>query len=372
MDAMNGVQTDEEWMRKALGLAQQALFLSNPNPRVGCVLTDAQGRLAGQGFTQAAGGAHAEIMALQDAQARGHPLQGGCAFVTLEPCAHQGRTGPCCEALAQTGLARVVVACLDPNPRVNGRGVAYLREQGCQVEVGVLEHESVELNVGFFSRMKRQRPWVRMKIAASLDGFTALPNGQSQWLTGPEARADGHAWRARACAILTGSGTVRHDDPLLDVRSVETPRQPALVLVDAKWQTPPSARLWQRQRPVWVYGATHEPAAQAALLALGADLRTLPNAASKVDLAALLSDLAEREINELHIEAGHRLNGSFLQASLVDELLIYLAPKMLGQGLPMAHLSVLEKLDLALEFEWVECHPVGGDLRLRARKRQLQ
>ena len=230
-------------IRQALGLATQALFLSNPNPRVGCVITSPTGEIVGQGSTQRAGGPHAEIMALRDALARGQDLQGATAYVTLEPCSHHGRTGPCCDALIAAGITRVVASLADPNPLVSGQGFARLRAAGIEVSVGEGAQESFELNIGFFSRMVRKTPWVRMKMAASLDGTTALPNGESQWITSSGARADGHAWRARACAVLTGIGTVLEDNPRLDVRDVATPRQPHVVVVDSLLQTPPDARL---------------------------------------------------------------------------------------------------------------------------------
>lgn len=366
--AMIDAHADERLMQRALDLASQAMNLSAPNPRVGCVLTDPQGRLLGEGHTQAAGQAHAEVMALRAAQAHGLSTHGATAYVTLEPCAHQGRTGPCCEALSAAGVARVVVACTDPNPLVSGRGLAHLRAQGIAVELGLLAQQAQELNLGFFSRMTRQRPWVRMKFAASLDGQTALGNGVSQWITSPQARADGHAWRARACAVLTGIGTIKADDPLLDVRALDTPRQPTLVVLDSRWETPASARLWRPKRSVWVYGAQPNPPAQQALSDLGAEVRCRPNPQGKVDLDALLYDLGQHEINELHIEAGHLLNGSFLRAGLVDELLIYLAPKMLGSGQGMARLPEFTDLGQVPDFEWVDCVRVGPDLRLRARR----
>ncbi|MBH2043357.1 MAG: bifunctional diaminohydroxyphosphoribosylaminopyrimidine deaminase/5-amino-6-(5-phosphoribosylamino)uracil reductase RibD, partial [Comamonadaceae bacterium] len=220
------------FISQALGLAAQALFLSNPNPRVGCVLVAPDGRVIGQGFTQQAGGPHAEVVALRDAAAAGHDVRGATAYVTLEPCAHQGRTGPCCDALVAAGIGKVVASIADPNPLVGGQGFARLRAAGVAVEVGPGAAQARELNIGFFSRMVRGTPWVRLKAAASLDGTTALANGASQWITSPAARADGHAWRARACAVLTGIGTVLDDNPRLDVREVPTPRQPHVVVVD--------------------------------------------------------------------------------------------------------------------------------------------
>jgi diaminohydroxyphosphoribosylaminopyrimidine deaminase/5-amino-6-(5-phosphoribosylamino)uracil reductase len=360
--------TDEQWMKQALAFAGQAMHITSPNPRVGCLITDSTGRVLGQGHTQAAGQAHAEIVALADAKRQGHTVKGATAYVTLEPCSHQGRTGPCCVALSQAGLSRVVVAIQDPNPQVSGAGIAHLRAHGIQVDVGLMADQARELNVGFFQRMTMGRPWVRMKIAASLDGQTALNNGVSQWITCEAARADGHAWRARACAVLTGHGTVIEDDPLLDVRAVDTPRQPILVLVDSRFETPSEARLWQPNRAVWIYGAQDDATAIERLKQLRADVRRLPDSNGKVDLAAMLSDLGRRGINELHVEAGHKLNGSLLKTGLVNELLIYMAPKMLGSGRGMAQLGPWDRLDQALGFQWTDCQRVGNDLRLIARK----
>ena len=366
---------------QTLAQAQLALTISNPNPRVGCVLVGADGQVIGRGSTQQAGGPHAEVVALRDAQARGHATAGATAYVTLEPCAHQGRTGPCCLALSAAGIRHVVAALPDPNPLVAGQGFAHLRAAGITVDVASESADAAlqawaaaarELNLGFFSRMVRKTPWVRLKTAASLDGITALPNGQSQWITGETARADGHAWRARACALLTGIGTVLQDQPRLDVRGLDTPRQPALVVVDSDLQTPPDAPLFAAKRPVFIYAANPHPDRQAALEHSGATVVYLPGAPApgaspKVDLAALMRDLAAREINELHVEAGHKLNGSLLRAGLVDELLVYLAPKWLGTGAGMSNFGPLAQLSdgLALQFRSMEL--VGADVRLIAR-----
>lgn len=358
-------------MPEALALAERALTLSNPNPRVGCVIADADGRVLGRGFTQRAGGPHAEVMALRDAQAQGHEVPGATAWVTLEPCAHQGRTGPCCEALAAAGIARVVAACTDPNPQVAGQGLARLAAAGVAVEVGPGAEAARELNIGFFSRMLRKQPWVRMKIAASLDGRTALDDGRSQWITDAPARADGHAWRARACAVLTGIGTVLQDDPLLDVRLAAATRQPHLVLVDSRLQLPLTARLFGPARQLLIYTASEDEAKAAALRARGATVIHMPGrtpeTAAKVDLVALLADLAAREVNELHVEAGTQLNGSLLREQLVDELLVYLAPKLIGQGMGMARLGPLEDLSQAPALQWRSVEQVGADLRILAR-----
>ena len=358
-------------MNQALGLAAQALFLSNPNPRVGCVITAPNGHVLGQGFTQQAGGPHAEVMALRDAAAAGRDVRGATAYVTLEPCSHQGRTGPCCDALIQAGVAKVVASIADPNPLVAGQGFARLRAAGIEVVVGPGAEESRELNIGFFSRMVRGTPWVRLKVAASLDGTTALHNGASQWITSAAARADGHAWRARSCAVLTGIGTVLADNPVLNVREVPTPRQPQLVVVDSRLQTPPDASLFIPGRTCTIYAAgTFDrkfSARKAMLEARGATVVHLPGADGKADLPAMLRDLAARGVNELHIEAGHRLNGALVRAGLVDELLLYLAPKLLGPGRGMADMGPLETLAQGLALQFQDVERVGPDLRVLAR-----
>ncbi len=352
-------------------LATQAVGLSDPNPRVACRLLLADGRVF-EGFTQEAGGPHAEVMALRAAQAAGASTQGATALVTLEPCSHHGRTPPCCDALIAAGVARVVVAQTDPNPLVNGQGVARMRAAGVVVDVLHASHPLAmatrELNIGFFSRMERGLPWVRMKVAASLDGTTALDNGVSQWITSTEARTDGHAWRKRASALLTGVGTVLADDPRLDVRLVPTQRQPLRVVVDSRLDMPASARILQPPGEVLVYAALPAPA-EHALAQVGATVVRLPEAGrEKVDLPAVLRDLAQRGVNELHVEAGHKLNGSFLKAGLVDELLVYLAPKLMGPGAGLAALGPFNAMDQALPWTYTDVAPVGPDLRLRLRR----
>lgn len=348
-------------------LARQASAVSAPNPAVACVIVDAASRLLGQGHTQQTGGPHAEVMALADAKQRGNPVLGATAYVTLEPCSHHGRTPPCCDALIAAGIAKVVVSIQDPNPLVAGQGIARLRAAGINVEVGPGAAESRELNIGFFSRMVRKTPWVRMKMAASLDGTTALDNGQSQWITSPEARADGHAWRARACAVLTGIGTVLQDNPRLDVREVQTPRQPHIVVVDSRLQTPLDAHLFIAGRACIIYAAVPNDAKKSALEARGATVVMLPDSQGKVDLAAMIKDLGTREINELHVEAGSKLNGSLIRAGLVDEFLIYLAPKLLGPGQGMASFGPLQSLSEAVTLEFKSTERVGVDLRIVAR-----
>jgi len=366
---------DKSLIQVANAQALLATPVCDPNPRVGCVIVDRGGRTLGQGHTQRVGEAHAEIMALRAAQETGHDVRGATAYVTLEPCSHFGRTPPCCDALIDAGLARVVVAQQDPNPLVAGQGIARLRAAGIEVEVLAPDDPETiatrELNIGFFSRMIRKTPWVRLKIAASLDGKTALDNGASQWITSDAARADGHAWRARASAVLTGIGTVLCDDPRLDVRLVDAPRQPSLVLLDSRLRTPPDAQLFKAERKVLIYAAVPDAARQAALEARGACVIYLPDSQAskleKVDLAAMLADLGRRELNELHVEAGQQLNGALLRAGLADELLVYLAPKLLGSGRTMASLGPLTALQDALALDFKSSTAVGPDLRILAR-----
>lgn len=367
----------ESHLKLALVLAKQVARLTSPNPHVGCVLLSATGKPIGQGQTRKAGGPHAEIMALRDAQVRGNATAGATAYVTLEPCSHHGRTGPCCDSLVAAGIKKVVATNTDPNPLVAGQGFARLRAAGVEVEVLPADHpsaiESRELNIGFFSRMIRKTPWVRMKIAASLDGKTALLNGVSQWITSPEARADGHAWRARSCAILTGIGTVLQDRPRLGVRLVETPRQPHVVVVDSQLKTPLDAPIFIAGRAVFIYAAGQNDAKAAALQAKGATVIHMPghqpdgSPTGKVDLAAMMRDLGKREINELHVEAGYKLNGSLVREGLTDEFLLYLAPKMIGQGAGMADFGPLTELSQSLALEFKSTELVGPDLRIVAR-----
>lgn len=361
--------------QQAAAQAAQATLASDPNPRVGCIVVDTNGRILGRGHTQQVGQAHAEIMALRDARAAGFDVRGATAYVTLEPCSHHGRTPPCCDALIEAGIARVAVALKDPNPLVAGQGIARMRMAGIEVAVLDADHPAAlaarELNIGFFSRMIRKTPWVRMKIAASLDGKTALENGASQWITSEAARTDGHAWRARASAILTGIGTILEDNPRLDVRSVATPRQPHLVVVDSRLQLPLNANLFTGNRTIYVYAAVPDDARKTALEERGATVIYLPGRQTgtpdKVDLAAMLRDLAQREVNEVHVEAGHKLNGSLLREELVDEFLVYLAPKLLGSGHGMASFGPLQQLSDAVPLEFLSAQPVGVDLRVMAR-----
>ncbi|HEX2541970.1 MAG TPA: bifunctional diaminohydroxyphosphoribosylaminopyrimidine deaminase/5-amino-6-(5-phosphoribosylamino)uracil reductase RibD [Caldimonas sp.] len=358
---------DASAMAEALALAAQAIGLSEPNPRVGCVIANRDGTVLGRGFTQEAGGAHAEVMALRDAAARGSDVRGATVHVTLEPCAHRGRTPPCADALVAAGVGRVVMAMRDPNPLVAGRGAARLQTAGIATAWGPGEAEARELNIGFVSRMERGRPWLRMKTAVSLDGRSALADGTSQWITGEAARADGHAWRKRAGAVLTGVGTVLDDDPRLDVRLVPTARQPLRVVVDSRLETPPAARILHRPGAVLVYAAVDDAGRRQALQERGAEIAFMPSASGKVDLSAMLADLGARGINELHVEAGEKLNASLLAAQLVDELLIYVAPSLIGPGRALAALSGLAGLDQRLRFAFERVDKVGADLRLLLR-----
>ncbi len=339
---------DQQYMAQALALAERGLFTTSPNPRVGCVIVR-DGTVVGTGWHERAGEAHAEVIALRDAGTR---AAGGTVYVTLEPCSHHGRTPPCTDALIAAEVARVVAACEDPNPLVAGQGLARLRAAKIDVSVGLLSEPARELNIGFVARMTRGRPWVRMKVAATLDGKTALGNGRSQWITGPEARRDGHAFRARACAVLTGIGTVKDDDPQLTVREVPTTRQPLRVLVDSRLEVPLSARILEGGQ-VLVAAAVEDPARTAALTACGAEVLAIPNAAGKVELGDLMAELGRRELNEIHVEAGFKLNGSLLAAGVVDELLIYLAPSLIGEsGRGMFNLPELTDLAARVPEPW--------------------
>jgi diaminohydroxyphosphoribosylaminopyrimidine deaminase/5-amino-6-(5-phosphoribosylamino)uracil reductase len=360
---------DTQRLTEALTLARQSIGLCEPNPRVGCIIGHEDGRVLARGFTQAAGQDHAEAAALAQARAAGVELRGATVWVTLEPCAHHGRTPPCSDALVAAGVRRVLVGVGDPFEQVDGRGVQRLRAAGIQVDFASAELATAcrELNIGFFSRIERGRPWLRMKIAASLDGRTALPDGTSQWITGEAARTDGHAWRKRAGAVLSGIGTVLEDDPRLDVRLVPTERQPLRVIVDSHLMTPLSARVLAPPGEVLVYAAAHEPHRAQALREAGVQIEELPGAGGKVDLPAMMRSLAGRGINELHVEAGHKLNASLLRAGLVDELLVYLAPTLLGDGREMAALGALQSLADAPHWQFTDMCRVGDDVRLMAR-----
>ena len=347
---------DRAMMRRALALAKKGLFTATPNPRVGCVITQGE-TIVGEGWHERAGEPHAEAVALGNAGAK---AQGATAYVSLEPCNHYGRTPPCAGALINAGVARVVAALRDPNPPA-ARGGDALAAARIRFEHGLMADEARELNIGFFSRVMRGRPWVRLKIAATLDGRTALANGVSQWITGPEARRDGHRWRARACAILTGIGTVKADAPQLTVRDIDTPRQPLRIVVDSRLEMPHSARILAGERIV-VF------AARAGTVPENAELVVLPNAQGKVDLPRMLEEIARRGVNELHVEAGFRLNGSLVREGCVDEFLVYLNASFLGDGAQgMLDLPGFASLQDRLRLRIVSLERLGDDLRLVAR-----
>lgn len=353
-------------MAQALRLAEQGLYSTNPNPRVGCVLV-VEGKIVGSGWHQRAGEAHAEVHALREA---GATARGATAYVTLEPCSHHGRTPPCAEALISAGVARVVVAVADPNPQVAGAGIEKLRAAGIEVGCGLMEEEARELNAGFFARMTRGAPWMRSKIGMSLDGRTALANGVSQWITGEAARRDVQHWRARSCAVLTGIATVLADDPRLNVRELKVERQPLRVVLDSRLRTPLNARILQNGvgGKVLIYTASGDGKKIAALEKVGASVCALPDGNGQVDLPAILSDLAQRGYNEVLVEAGSTLNGALLGAGLVDELLMYVAPQLLGDmARGVAQLGELVNLEQSIKLKWQDVRHIGNDLRILAK-----
>jgi len=363
-------EQDLRQLQRALELAHTAIGRSDPNPRVGCVLADAAGHPISEGATQRAGGAHAEVQALDAAQAAGASARGGTAWVSLEPCSHQGRTPPCTDALIAAGVCRVVVATIDPNPLVSGAGLERLRDAGVAVEVatGAVARQARDLNIGFFSRMRRGTPWVRCKLAASLDGRTALDDGRSQWITGDAARCDGHAWRRRAGAVLTGAGTAVADNPRLDVRHVATEVQPLRVVVDSSLRTPANARVFDPPGTALVYCARAEAAATQALRARQVEVVELATPDGAVDLPGVIKDLGGRGVNELHVEAGPTLSGALLRAGLIDEFLLYLAPKLIGPGRGMIDSVPLIDVSQAWLLHFEAIHAIGEDLRVVARR----
>ncbi|MEN6584648.1 MAG: bifunctional diaminohydroxyphosphoribosylaminopyrimidine deaminase/5-amino-6-(5-phosphoribosylamino)uracil reductase RibD [Sulfuricella sp.] len=349
-------------MAQAMQLAQRGLYSTTPNPRVGCVLVR-DGKVVGEGWHEKAGEPHAEVHALNQA---GEAARGATAYVTLEPCSHYGRTPPCAGALIKAGVGRVIVAMRDPNPMVAGQGIAMLELAGIPTACGVLEKEARELNVGFISRMERGRPWLRLKVAATLDGKTALNNGVSQWITGPDARRDAHRWRARSCAMLTGIGTVLTDDPSFTVRDVETARQPLKVVVDANLSMPLDAKILQGAKLLIATGCDEEERIRQ-LQDAGAEVLVLPAEHGQIDLARLLQELGRRGLNEITVEAGKVLNGSLLSAGVVDELVLYLAPMLFGdKARGMFGVPEIEEMGQRQELEIKDLRMVGRDMRIVA------
>ncbi|WP_233234622.1 bifunctional diaminohydroxyphosphoribosylaminopyrimidine deaminase/5-amino-6-(5-phosphoribosylamino)uracil reductase RibD [Bordetella sp. LUAb4] len=380
-------------MRHALALARTVMYTTAPNPRVGCVIVR-EGRVIGEGATQPPGGPHAEVGALRDAARRGESTVGATFYVTLEPCSHYGRTPPCADAVVAAAPARVVVAMGDPNPLVAGAGLARLRDAGIAVTAGICQEEALALNAGFAARMSRGTPWTWLKLAASLDGRSALHNGMSQWITGAEARADGHIWRARADVILTGMGTVLKDDPQLTVRALDLPRQPRKAVVDSDLRLPENARLLDGSE-VWIFTTSDDQEKAERLAQRNARVIRLPAvadhefpdhgaagrasagrafagraAAGRVDLPAMLRWMGEQQVNEVHVEAGAGLSGALLAADCVDEVLAYIAPVLLGDAAGMVGLPMLEHLNEARRFEFIDVARLGGDVRLRGRYKE--
>jgi diaminohydroxyphosphoribosylaminopyrimidine deaminase / 5-amino-6-(5-phosphoribosylamino)uracil reductase len=365
---------DHKFMSRALELARLGLYSTSPNPRVGCVIVR-DNQIIGEGWHQKVGQAHAEVLAIRDAQAKGLSVRGATAYVTLEPCSHFGRTPPCADTLVREQLGTVIAAMEDPNPLVNGKGFDKLRAVGISVRCGLLEREAKELNPGFISRVIRNQPYVRMKVGMSLDARVALADGRSQWITSEAARADGHRFRAQSCVILTGIGTVRDDNPQLNVRTVQTERVPLRVVLDSAFEIDPNARIFDTG-PVLVVVAIDLSAHAAKveqLKAKGAEVVAQPGAFKegrpKTDLKAVMQLIYDRGWGEVHVEAGSKLNGSLLRAGLVDELLLYIAPSLIGAGQPFAELPEVAALSNKYEFEFVDVSPVGEDLRLRVRRK---
>lgn len=358
---------DYRFMSQALRLAEQGLYTTTPNPRVGCVIVK-DGIVVGEGAHVRAGEPHAEVFALR---AAGESARGADVYVTLEPCSHQGRTPPCADALVSAGVKRVVAAMQDPNSRVAGSGLTHLQAHGIEIFSGLMEAQARELNPGFISRMTRSLPYVRSKIAASLDGRTALANGISQWITGEAARQDVQRWRARSCAIMTGVCTVQLDDPQLNVRALDIDRQPLRVVVDSRLRIPPQARILQGGNVLVAYASDPENKL-AALQGAGVELLLIPDADGRVCLNSLMTELARREINELMVEAGQGLNGALLQQNLIDEFLFYYAPILMGaEARGMFAMPALTEMQQRTQLDIMDIRQVGNDIRLRAKPRKV-
>jgi len=359
---------DHRYMTQALRLAEQGLYTTTPNPRVGCVIVK-DGVVVGEGAHLKAGEPHAEVYALRQA---GERARGADAYVTLEPCSHHGRTPPCADALVKAGVKRVIAAMQDPNPKVAGSGLAHLQANGIETASGLMKAQSEELNAGFISRMTRGMPFVRTKIAASLDGRTALVNGDSKWITGDAARQDVQHWRARSCAILTGVGTVLADDPRMNVRELayldsSYGRQPLRVIVDSSLRISPHAKVLQDGNALIVYSSNpHNKLAE--LQQTGATLLEMPNDLGNVCLKSLLQELAKHEINELMVEAGQGVNGALLAQGLIDEYLLYYAPVLMGSAAKgMFDIGSLTDMELRTQLQILELRQIGNDIRVRAK-----
>lgn len=353
-------EDDKMWMLQAIGLAERGLFTTTPNPRVGCVIVSPDGTCVGKGYHRMAGGPHAEIEALR---AAGDRALGATVFVTLEPCNHKGRTSACSEALIAAGVSEVVFGMLDPNPLVAGSGLKRLRQAGVQVRGPVLEEQCRALNPGFIKRMTSSRPYVRCKVAASLDGRTAMSSGESQWITGGDARNDVQFWRAQSCAVVTGVSTVVADDPSLTVRIGEQPRQPLRVILDSHLRTPPDAKILLQNGDVAIATCAFKRQGFAG----NVQVWGMPSSSGRIDLEALLDRLAAQQCNEILVESGPTLAGAFIDAGLVDELIVYLAPKLLGnQAKPMFELP-LNHMREAIELDVFDVKPFDRDWRFRAK-----
>jgi diaminohydroxyphosphoribosylaminopyrimidine deaminase/5-amino-6-(5-phosphoribosylamino)uracil reductase len=361
---MNAEALDLRHMSRALALAERGLWTTDPNPRVGCVIADGE-RVIAEGWHERVGGPHAEAIALA---AAGEAARGATAYVTLEPCSHHGRTPPCADALIAAGVRRVHYAMGDPNPRVSGAGAARLVAAGVEVSKGTLAEAARELNPGFLSRMERGRPWLRLKLAASLDGRTSLANGLSRWITGDAARADVQNLRGRSSAIMTGSATVLADDPRLDLRAPDAGRQPLRVVLDTHLRTPATARVLAPPGQALLLTASDDAVRRGILVAAGARVDRLPAGPGGLDLAAVMRHLAGLEINELQVECGPALAGALMTAELVDELVLYLAPMLLGDDArPLARLPRIATLTEQMRFSMIGLGRIGDDLRITLR-----
>lgn len=352
-------------MRQALCLAERGLYTTAPNPRVGCLLVK-DDEIVGEGWHEVAGGPHAEVVAIQQAADKS---RGATAYVTLEPCCHHGKTPPCSDALIEAGVAKVIVAMEDPNPRVAGMGLEQLRKAGIEVACGLLQEDAEALNPGFVQRMRHGRPFIRCKLAMSLDGRTAMASGQSKWITGSAAREDVHRLRARSCAIMSGIGTVLADDPSLTVRleGEGDLRQPLRIILDPHLSTPETAKFLKQPGESLIVTACTEEGVQQGLRDAGAEVVVLPNGGDAIDLVALMAYLAEREINEILMETGATLSGALLRAGIIDELIVYMAPKLMGDNARgLFHTPGLEDMDDAVELSISDIRAVGSDWRISA------